>query len=368
MKRKHSDWALLGLTVLLSLLGLLFIFDASALSAQKNFGDQFFYLKRQALWLTAGLAALIFIGKIDYHHLKKISLPFLLSAIVALILTLVPGLGIKKLGAQRWLSLGSFSFQPSELAKLAIIIYGASFFAGKENLSSSKNHPRSPWPFLAVILLIAFLIILQPDFGTAVIIVSLGLIILFLAETPAYQLLLIVGLGLLLALSLIVFSPYRQERLLTFLNPDRDPQGSSYHVHQILIALGSGGLWGQGLGKGRQKYLYLPEVATDSIFAVIAEELGFFGASFLIFLFAALIFRCLKIASQAKDNFGKLLAAGVGAALGVQTIVNLGAMVMIFPLTGIPLPLVSYGGSSLLVALAALGIVLSVSRERRKKK
>ena len=367
MKKKHFDWPLFILAVSLGLFGLLMIADASAIVAQRDFNDQFYYLKKQSIWLALGIATLLGVSRINYQYFKKAAIPILFFSITALGVVLIPGLGIKRLGAQRWLGIGALSFQPAEIAKLALVLYGASFLT-VDHLK--KQSPRHLWPFLIINTLIAFLIILEPDLGTAVIIIAIGLALCFLANVPSWKLLIFLCASLILAVILIFSSTYRQERLLTFLKPDRDPQGSSYHVHQILLALGSGGLWGQGIGQGKQKYAYLPEVTTDSIFAVIAEEFGFVGATIFIIILSLLIFRCLHLSNQTPNQFAKLLVAGVGVWLGFQALVNLGSMVTILPLTGTPLPLVSYGGSSLLVAMAGLGMVLSISRERvrRKKK
>jgi len=365
MKKKHFDWLLFILTISLSLFGLLMVADASAVVAQRDFGDQFYYLKRQSIWLVLGIATLLGVSRINYQYFKKAAVPLLFFSITALSIVLVPNLGIKRLGAQRWLGIGAFSFQPAEVAKLALVLYGASFLA-VDHLK--KQSPRHLWPFLIINTLIAFLIILEPDLGTAVLTIAIGLALCFLADVPSWKLLIFLCIALMLAVILIFSSTYRQERLLTFLKPDRDPQGASYHVHQILLALGSGGVWGQGIGQGKQKYAFLPEVTTDSIFAVIAEEFGFVGATIFIIVLSLLIFRCLHLSNQTPDQFAKLLVAGVGVWLGFQALVNLGSMVTIIPLTGTPLPLVSYGGSSLLVTMTGLGMVLSISRERVRRK
>lgn len=378
--KQPVDLLLLILTVLLAFLGLLIVADASAVVAQTNFGDQFYYLKRQVVWLSLGLGLMFVVAKIDYHRLQPLSKWLLLLTLVSLVLVLIPGIGEERLGARRWLAIG----QPSELAKLTLIIWGSSFFAQilsplkkrrlvttiNERINDNQGNSRPIWPFLLILLTMAGLIMLEPDLGTTIVLVAVGMSLAFLAETPASKILAFVILGLAICLLLIFISPYRQERLLTFLNPSRDPQGSSYHTQQILIALGSGGLFGQGISQGKQKYAYLPEVVTDSIFAVVGEELGFVGAVFLIGLLAALVFACFRIALRSPDRFGQLICGGVGTLIGIQTIINLGAIVGIFPLTGIPLPLISYGGSSLLVTLVSLGMVLSVSRckiESRRK-
>jgi cell division protein FtsW len=218
-----------------------------------------------------------------------------------------------------------------------------------------------PLPILIVSGLIVFLVMLQPDLGMSVVILTTGFVVYFISGAPLWHLLLLGVVGIVSGLGLVFSSPYRKERFLTFLNPFRDPLGSSYHIRQILIALGSGGLFGLGLGQSRQKYEYIPAVATDSVFAVIAEELGFIGASFLLFVYLFLIFRAFKIAQKAPDQFSQLLVSGVITWIGVQTMINLAAMVALVPLTGMPLPFISYGGSSLLLALIGMGIIVNIS-------
>ncbi|KUK84248.1 MAG: Stage V sporulation protein E [Microgenomates bacterium 39_6] len=374
------NWPLLILVIFLVFLGLLLIADASVIIAQASFGDKFYYVKRQLVWLLIGLVLMIIISLTDYQKFKSWANWLLLGSLVSLLAVLIPGLGEKKLGAQRWLSFGRFGFQPSELAKLTLIVWGAYFFDNvlsplkrravtiNEKINAKQPRSESIWPFWLILLLISGLVMLEPDLGTTIVIVATGFCLAFLAETPAWKIIVFSVLGFIAGLVLIITSPYRQERLLTFLNPGRDPQGSSYHTQQILIALGSGGMFGQGIGQGRQKYAYLPEVVTDSIFAVVGEELGFLGAFILIGLLMLLTFSCLKIAARAPDRFGQLICSGVGVLIGTQTIVNLGAIVGIFPLTGIPLPLISYGGSSLLIFLIGLGLVLSISRCKMKER
>jgi cell division protein FtsW len=380
-KKQYSpDWSILVLTIILGLFGLLVIADASAIVAQIDFGDQFYYLKRQAIWLFIGLILMIIMTLSHYQKFKRWGILLLLISLVSLIAVLIPGLGTKRLGAQRWLKLGPLSFQPSELVKLALVVWGAGFFGYlpnqrktknvtiNEKITSQKPHLKPFWPFLFILLFIAILIVLEPDLGTTIVVIATGFCLCFLAKIPSWKMLLLLLFGSGIVLTLIITSPYRRDRLITFINPSQDPQGISYHSQQILIALGSGGLLGQGIGQGKQKYAYLPEVVTDSIFAVVAEELGFIGAVALIALLALLVFRCLKLAFIAPDLFGQLICAGIGMLIAIQTLINLGSIVGIFPLTGIPLPLISYGGSSLIITLTGLGMVLSVSRCRIRER
>jgi cell division protein FtsW len=348
------DWFLISLILGLTVFGIVMVGNASVVEAFRDFGDKFYYLRQQLIWAVFGLLAFVVFSFFDYRKLRKLALPLMLFSFVSLILVLIPAIGIKSLGARRWLSLGFFSFQPSELTKLAFVLYLSSFFASKKKF----------WPFLFVLGALLMLIMLQPDLGTAVILAATGLVVYFVSGGSLFLISLAGLFGLLSGAALIFFSSYRRERFLTFLNPARDPLGASYHIRQILIAIGSGGLFGVGLGQSRQKYEYLPEATTDSIFAVIAEELGFVGAISLLVLFLLVVWRGMRIAKEAPDDFARLLAVGITAWIGFQALVNLSAMVAIVPLTGVPLPFISYGGSSLVLSLTAMGILVNISKQR----
>jgi len=339
----------------LSLFGLFMIFDASSASALADFGDKFYFLKHQAVWLILGLGIFFFCAFLDYRILGKIALPFLVISWLFLLLVLIPGIGREIYGGRRWLTLGPIGgFQPGELVKLSLIIYLATLLGKKKALV----------PFLIIIGVTLGLLLLEPDLGTASVVVATAFCLYFSAGASLKEIGGLLGLGLATAPLLIWLSPYRRERLLTFLNLSRDTQGASYHVRQVLIALGSGGLFGRGLGQSRQKFLFLPEVTTDSIFAVIAEEFGFLGAFALIFFFFLLVFRGLKLALGLKDPLAQLLTVGIIFSFGFQILVNLGAMVALVPLTGVPLPFISYGGSSLVLCLTAMGILANIARQK----
>lgn len=355
---KKIDRSLLAFVIGLTCFGVLMVYDASAVTAFRDFGDKFFYAKQQVLWAGLGFLVLFIASKFDYRKLSKLASSLMLITIALLIAVLVPSLGTRALGARRWLSFAGISFQPSELAKLASILYLSSFLQKKKNIL----------PFIAPLAVLIGLIMLQPDLGTAVVIMGTGLCLYFISGASLLALFFLTILALILGITLILSSSYRKERLLTFLNLTRDPLGASYHVRQVLLALGSGGLFGLGLGQSRQKYEYLPEAMTDSIFAIIGEEIGFIGALVLILAFLFIVWRGLKIAREAPDSFGQLLAAGISSWIGIQTLVNLAAMVVIVPLTGVPLPLISYGGSSLVAVLAGIGILLNISKQRVTKK
>lgn len=347
-----GDKLIFFLPLALSLFGLFMIFSASSVAALRDFEDKLYYVKHQGLWVLAGFFLFFFFSRFNLNILKKYSALIFLAGLFLLFLVLVPGLGVEVYGGRRWLELGFFRLQPAEIMKISLVIYFSSLLEKKIDFVQ----------FATITGLVVFLIMLQPDLGTAVIIASLALCLYFVAGAPLKQIVKVLAIALVVGPLLILASPYRKQRLLSFLNSSFDVQGASYHIRQILIALGSGGVFGRGLGQSRQKFLFLPEVTTDSIFAIIAEEFGFIGSSILILLFVILVHRGLKIALLTKETFSRLLVTGIIFFIGVQTIINLGAMVALVPLTGVPLPFISYGGSSLMISLSGMGIVYNVSR------
>ncbi|MDP2637857.1 MAG: putative lipid II flippase FtsW [Candidatus Levybacteria bacterium] len=351
---KKIDISLLVSIIILTLFGLFIIYDASSFVAFRDFGDKYHYLKDQSIWILLGFGALAFFSLFNYKKLYFLALPILSVALVLLILVFIPGIGVHLLGASRWIDMGFFILQPAEFVKLALAIYLAAWF-------SKKEKGRLP-AFLLLMGLVLGLILLEPDMGTAVVIMSEALVIYFLSGARLVYFSLILPILGILGFLVIKLSPYRAKRLEAFLNVGNSLETSSYHVKQILIALGAGGLTGVGVGNSLQKYAYLPESTTDSIFAIIAEEFGFIGATVLILFFVFIIGRCFYIAVNAKDSFGKLLAGGIATFLAVQTLINLAAQTALVPLTGIPLPFISYGGSALIIDLAAIGILLNISR------
>ncbi|MBI4136552.1 putative lipid II flippase FtsW [Candidatus Roizmanbacteria bacterium] len=352
-----TSWNLIVLVFGLALFGLTMIFNVSALTALSDFDDKFYYVKEQAQWLVVGTIVMITLMHLNYRRLQLLAIPLLLGTFGLLVAVFLPGIGIRAYGASRWVNLGFFSLQPAELAKLTLIIYLAAWFSNKEEKRLTS--------FLVLLGLVIGPVVLQPDLGTSVILITISLVMYFLSGAPIWHfamLVPVVGLGIA---GLAISAPYRMQRVMTFFNPSADPQGFSYHVRQIQIALGSGGIFGVGIGESRQKYAYLPEVTTDSIFAIIGEEFGLIGATVIIVLFILLIFSALKIAMTTSDDFGKLLAGGIAFALSLQVIINLSAMVSLIPLTGIPLPFISYGGSNLVVSCAMVGMLASVARFRK---
>ncbi len=359
-QKNKMDFLLLILILLLTFFGLLMIYNASSVSAMNDFGDKFYYFKEQLKWFLIGFVGLTITSVIDYRYWYKLALPLLLLTLFFLIAVFIPGLGVSAYGAKRWLNLGFFVFQPAELTKITLIIYLAAWLSNKE-----KGRFLA---FVALIMITVGLVFLEPDLGTAVIITAIALIIYFLSGASFLHFIVLLPLiGILLFISAII-APYRLKRLITFLDPNHDPLGASYHIRQVILALGSGGWLGLGLGKSRQKYAYLPETTTDSIFAVIGEELGFVGSLFFILFYLFIIYRCFKISKSAPDKFGYLLGMGITFWLGLQFLLNLSSMTALLPLTGVPLPFISYGGSGLVVAFLALGIILNISQHRLIKK
>lgn len=353
-QKKQVDYLIIILAIVFSLFGILMIFESSNVMAFYSFGNKYHFVKDHLFFFLSGIAASFLISYIPYKKYYYLSLPLLLLTIVFLVAVFIPGLGVKALGANRWLKLGFFRLQPSELAKLSLVVYLSAWFSTKEK--------GRLIPFVLLFSLIVGLVVLQPDLGTGVILISIALILYFLSGAPFFHFLILIPFLILTVLALAITSPYRFRRLTTFLNPGFDPLGASYHIRQILLSLGSGGLFGLGLGASRQKYQFLPEANTDSIFAIVGEEFGFVGTTVVILLYLFFLYRIYLIAKRAPDRQGFLLASGVLALFACQIIINLGAIVAIFPLTGVPLPFISYGGSNLMISLISVGIVLNISR------
>lgn len=332
-------------------LGLVAVADVSAPQAMSQFNDKFFFLKQQAVWALGGLVLMFIVSKIDYKFWQKVATPFFFATLVLLVAVLIPGIGAKLLGARRWISIGSFNLQPSEIIKLSLAMYLAKVASSKKGILS----------FFLPVAFVLLLIMLQPDLGTALVIAAIGLSQIFVSGISVLYFFGAAALGLVATLALIILSPYRKDRLTTFLQMTSDPLGRDYHIRQVLLALGSGGIFGVGIGQSHQKYLFLPEASTDSIFAVILEELGFVGGVIMIGLFVYFIFRLLKIGLNAPDDFSRVLSVGIASWLGGQVFLNIASMVALVPLTGIPLPFFSYGGSSLITILIACGILLNIS-------
>lgn len=357
------DRVFLGLSVTITLFGLFILTSASLGISTYQFGGPYYYLLHQFLFgFLPGLVAIYVASRLHYSFWKNYALYILLAAIFLTSLVFIPGVGYYYGGAHRWLSFGFVSFQPSEFLKLAYIIYLAAWLESKSKSISSFKFGFLP--FVIMSGFIASFLVMQPDIGTLGVLMASILALFFVSGGSVRQILgLSAGLVLILAL-LIVLEPYRLERVKVFLNPEHDIEGTGYQINQALIAAGSGGFWGRGFGLSRQKFSYLPEPIGDSIFAIIAEELGFVGGAALLLLFLFLFLRGMRISSRAPDDFGMLLACGIMFLIIFQVLINVSAIIGLLPLTGIPLSFVSYGGSALAVTLAEIGIVLNISRYR----
>jgi cell division protein FtsW len=353
----RPDFILLGAIAVLVLFGLLMVYNASPVTSLRDFGDSLYLIRLQAIWAVIGVVLGIIVFKIPYNLWQKVAPLIMILAVGLLAVVLVPGIGVKVYGAQRWLRFGFFSAQPAEFAKLAYVVYLSAFFSKKIRLI----------PFLFITAFLIGIVLAQKDLGTSIVITFIGLALYFVAGGVIWQILSLVPVLVALAAVLIFSSSYRRARLAAFLNPSVDTQGISYHLHQVLIALGSGGIFGVGLGESTQKYGYIPEVTTDSIFAVIGNELGFIGAVIFLAAFILIIYRGFNIARAAPDKFSQLTAVGITTWIGVQTFINLAGLTQLLPLTGVPLPFVSYGGSSLVAILIASALLLNISRYTKVK-
>jgi cell division protein FtsW len=358
----RPDYLLLIAVLALSLIGLVMVASASSVFSFQRFADPAFLFKRQFVSFFIGMAALLIFMRIDYRYWKKFSLAVFLVTLGLLLAVFLPGLGTSYLGASRWIQIGGFvTFQPTEIAKLTVILYLAAWLQARDK--SMKTIGGGLFPFLTLLGILALLIMAQPDLGTMIMIALTAFGIYFLAGAPMRHILAAGGFGAAAVGMLVLIAPYRAARLTVFLNPELDPQGIGYHINQALLAIGSGGLFGLGLGHSRQKFNYLPEASGDSIFAIASEELGFLFGLVILGLFLFLLVRGLRIAREAKDDYGRNVAAGITLWLALQALTNIGALSGILPLTGIPLPFISFGGTSLIVSLAAVGILLNISRE-----
>ena len=359
---KKIDKHLLIAVIILSLFGLLMIYSSSNIWAEYKFNDPYKYLKSQAIFLILGYIIIYIVSKINYQIYYKYSNIILFICITLLVLVLIPGIGSVRNGSRSWFGIGSFGIQPSEFAKLGIIIFTSKYL----NNNKIKSIKSSVLPILLIVILLFGLIMLQPDFGTGVILVMTIIAMLFVSGVNMSFFIKLGILGLLGIVVLVIIAPYRLERITSFLNPWADPLGSGFQIIQSLYAIGPGGLLGMGLGNSIQKHFYLPEPQTDFIFSIISEELGFAGVLIVATLFINIIKRGLNISLNQEDNFAKYLAFGISFSLAFQTILNLMVVVGLIPVTGVTLPFLSYGGSSLLVSMIGIGILLNISKYNSK--
>ncbi len=362
----EPDYTVLVLLLVILIFGLVFLASASSVVSFDQYHDAYYLFKQQFLkGIIFGFILFFITSHIPYPVIKRNAMIFLVVGIVMLVLVFIPGIGIEFLGGRRWLNLPGFTFQPSEYVKIAIIIYLATWFESR--LSEIKNFKITFLPFLVLLALICVLILLQPDMGTTLLIVAVSMTMYYLAGGQIGLLMTLVTIGSTIFYFLIKNSSYRAARLMVFLNPELDPQGIGYHINQAILAIGSGGILGRGLGHSRQKFNYLPEVAGDSIFAIIAEELGFIFTVLFLSLYFYFFYRILLIALRAPDNFSKFFVLGFLSLLLWQTFLNIMAMLGLVPLTGTTLPFISYGSSSLAMLLAGMGIVFNISKYSKTK-
>ncbi len=361
MKSRKFDFVLFIAVLILILFGLVMIYSASSIWAEYKFHDSFKYVKQQALFIGIGIVLLLAVAKVDYRlYYKKTNL-ILGICLLLLVLVLIPGIGTIRNGSQSWFGIGSFGVQPSEFAKLGLIIFTAKYLTKNEKYL--KEIKRGILPILGILFLIFGLIMLQPDFGTGMIIVVSILAMMFIAGVNIRFFLVLGGIGVFGIVGLIAIAPYRMDRIVSFLNPWKDPLGTGFQIIQSLYAIGPGGLLGQGFLNSRQKQFYLPEPQTDFIFSVISEEFGVLGVLIVSFLFLIVLYRGIQIALKAPDNFSKYLAFGMIFQILIQTVMNLMVVIGLIPVTGVTLPFLSYGGSSLLITLISIGILLNISRK-----
>jgi cell division protein FtsW len=340
------------------------VYSSSFAVGLEAFGDANYFVTRQVMWAALGMLLLLGLMRIDYRWLSSISPLLMLVAIVSLAAVLVPGIGIERNGASRWLAIGPLPpVQPSEFAKLALIIYVSAWLAGKGPYV--KDFAMGFVPFVTMVGIVAGLTLLEPDTGTAAILVLTTVTLFFVAGASLTHVAALIGIGGVAATLLIASGGYRADRLFAFMNPDSDPAGVGFHTLQLLIAMGSGGIEGLGIGASRQKFFYIPNAHTDGIFAIVGEELGFIGAMAVIILFAVLVYRGFRIVLGARDDFGSLLATGIVVWIAYQALINVGGVIRAIPMTGIPMPFLSAGGSALAALLAAVGVLLSISRTAR---
>lgn len=336
------------------------VYSASSIWATYKFEDAFYFAKRQLLFAGIGVLAMFIVAQIPYLTWRKYAKPILIICFILLIAVLIPGVGLVRGGARSWIGVGAFSIQPAEFMKLGLIIFLAKYLAEKQRYIQSLKHGFLP---LLLLIFTSFgLIMLQPDLGTGMVVILTCFILLFVAGAKINH---FVGLGLLGVLGfagLIISAPYRINRITAFLNPWEDPLGNGFQIIQSLYAIGPGGLLGMGLGNSLQKFFYLPEPHNDFIFAIVAEELGFIGGSLLIMLFFLLLWRGVRIGLGAPDKFGMLLGLGITSMISLQVIINISVVIGLIPVTGITLPFLSYGGSSLTLILASVGILINISR------
>ncbi|MDD5602577.1 MAG: putative lipid II flippase FtsW [Eubacteriales bacterium] len=359
-RRKSADFWIMVIVITLTATGIIMVFSASYAFAYNSFGDVFYYLKNQLKFALTGTLVMLAAMNFDYRHYAKLSLPLAVFSIILLFLVKIPGIGHEENGAMRWIYLGPVNFQPSEIAKISVImLLSLSLSKNRKNLGKFLS---GFMPYLAIIAFYAVLLIWEPHMSAAIILILVSFILLFIAGARLAHFAVIALPGIAAVTAVILKVDYMRTRVLSFLDPFKDPLGEGYQVVQSLYAIGSGGLLGKGLGKSLQKFMYLPYPHNDFIFSIIVEELGLVGAFIILLLFAVLIWRGVRVALSAPDSFGRLLAFGLTCLIGIQVILNIAVVTSSMPPTGVSLPFLSAGGSSLVVLMGSTGILLNISK------
>ncbi|MDP9234939.1 MAG: putative lipid II flippase FtsW [Actinomycetota bacterium] len=354
------------ITTALLILGLVMILSASSVTSFATYGSSFRYFQKQLIWAAFGVVAFVAFARFDYRRLRGVGYIAVVVTALLLLAVLIPGVGITAGGSSRWLGFGALSFQPSEVAKLALILFAADVFSRKDE-RTLKEFLHSMIPVVPMIGLLTMLIMLQPDLGTTVLVGFIGVGVMFVAGMPLIYLIPVVGAGTALATGVAMLKPYMRARLLVFMHPWADPLGKGYQTIQSLIAMGSGGFLGVGLGASRQKWAYVPNAHTDFIYAILGEEMGLLGTLAVLGMFAFLAYLGIKVARRAPDRFGMLVASGITVWVTLQALINMGAVSGALPVTGVPLPLVSFGGSSLVITLVGMGILTNIATQSRRR-
>ena len=356
----RGDYWLFVFGIVLALIGLMMILSSSVVISFERFNTNYYYVIRQSIYFAVAIVFFLITSNINYRYWQTKAVALLIISLVFLLAVFIPGIGLHLSGAQRWISLGPILIQPSEIIKLTFVLYLAAWLESRRGYLHHLS--EGLLPFAILLLIIVFLIIKQPDMGTVMIITLVAGVMFYLAEAPMAYIFGGLLVGFLLFMFLIRISPYRMERLTTYLNPSQDSLDSGYQISQSMLAIGSGGLWGLGFGNSMQKYLYLPQAHSDAIFAITVEELGFIRTVIILAIFVFLILRLFKILNQTHEPFARLVVGGVLSWIAFQTIINISAISGLVPLTGIPLPFISSGGSSLVMLFAGLGIVYNISK------
>lgn len=355
------DYLLFGAVIAISIFGIIMIYSASSIWAEFKFHDAFKYVKQQSFFFIVGIIVMLISSKIDLDFIKKKANLILIGCLILLALVLIPRIGQVRNGSRSWFGFGGLGIQPSEFAKIGLIIFTAKYL--QNNQKNMKDIKKGALPIFLVIGIFFLLIMLEPDFGTAFVITLTLVCLIFVSGLKISFFVKLGLLGILGVVALIIAAPYRMARIISFLNPWSDPLGSGYQIIQSLYAIGPGGILGQGFMKSRQKHFYLPEPQTDFIFSIISEEFGFLGVIIVCSFFFLLFYRMIKIAMASEDLFKKYLAFGLAFGIFIQAGLNLAVVVGLIPVTGVTLPFFSYGGSSLLVSMLSVGLVLNVSRK-----